>query len=127
MARLFISLSGDGRGHATRARVWWKVCVSHTRWVIDTSGQGYDFLSRCYAGSNVQVRSIPGLRFGYGAAGNVSMGRSLAGAIQYLLGLPQLLARLRVSLAVEQPDLVISDFEPALPRAARQMGIRTSA
>ena len=66
---------------------------------------------------------FPGLRFGYGAAGNVSMGRSLAGAIQYLLGLPELLARLRVSLAVEQPDLVISDFEPALPRAARQMGI----
>lgn len=123
MGRIYISLSGDGRGHATRVRTLVESLRESHALVIHTFGQGYEFLSRCYAGSNVQVRSIPGLSFGYGATGNVSVGRSLAGAMQYLWRLPELLARLRMSLTEERPDLVISDFEPALPRAARPMGI----
>jgi uncharacterized protein (TIGR00661 family) len=91
--------------------------------VIHTSGQGYEFLARAYAGSDVQVRPIAGLGFGYGTSGNVRVGRTLVGALQYLRRMPELLAALRASLAEEQPDLVISDFEPALPRAAHQMGI----
>jgi len=119
MARICISLSGDGRGHATRVRALVESLRKSNALAIHTSGQGYDLLSQCYAGSSVQVRSIPGLRFGYGAAGNVSVVHSLVGAIQYLLGLPELLARLRASPAAEPPHLVISDFEPALPRVAR--------
>ena len=123
MARIFISLSGDGRGHATRVRALTECLRERHTVVIHTSGQGYDFLARAYAGTEVQVRRIPGLHFGYGAEGNVLLGATFRETARYLHGLPALLARLRVSLAVEQPELVIGDFEPALPWAARQLGI----
>jgi uncharacterized protein (TIGR00661 family) len=123
MARIFISLSGDGRGHATRVRTLVESLRKSHSLVLHTFGQGHEFLSHHYDGSSVRVRCIPGLHFGYGASGSVIIRKSVARATEYLLRLPGLLAGLRVSMAVEQPDLVISDFEPALPRAARQMGI----
>jgi uncharacterized protein (TIGR00661 family) len=123
MAKIFVSLSGDGRGHATRVRALAESLRQHHLLIIYTSGQAYDFLARVYAGSDVQVRAIPGLNFGYNGAGKVRLWPTLAGLAKYLQRLPLLLGLLRVRLAVEQPDLVISDFEPALPRAARQMGI----
>jgi uncharacterized protein (TIGR00661 family) len=123
MGRIFISLSGDGRGHATRVRALAERLRERHSLVIHSSGQGYEFLARTYSGSDVQVRQIAGLRFGYGASGNVRIGRTLIGALEYMRRLPELVAVLQSSLAEEQPDLVISDFEPALPRAANRMGI----
>jgi hypothetical protein len=90
---------------------------------LHTSGPGFALLARAYAGSEVTVRRIGCLRFGYDARGHLDLRRTATGAVRYLQRLPNLLRLLRISIERDQPDLVISDFEPALPRAARDLGV----
>jgi uncharacterized protein (TIGR00661 family) len=120
MAKLMLSLSGEGRGHATRIRA----LVEHFKRdhvvSILAPGDALTFLEPLYRGSDVSVIPIPGLRFHYNGARQLDGWRTAAGAIQYLRGFRPLLANLDRLIAEKQPDLVITDFEPALPRAALQ-------
>jgi len=79
-------------------------------------------LARIYRGSEVRVHRIPGLRFRYSNHG-INYLRTVGGALRYLAGLSRLVGFLELIIRRSRPDLVLTDFEPALSRAARRCGV----
>jgi uncharacterized protein (TIGR00661 family) len=122
MARIFYSMAGEGRGHATRVRALIEELRAEHRVTLFAPGDAYPLLDRTYRGTDVDVVPIPGLRFQYNDHGlaYVKTGRE---GVRYLWGLPRLVASLEEMLRCQRPDLVITDFEPALPRAAARCGV----
>lgn len=123
MATLFYSLSGEGRGHATRVRAIVEELRRNHRIVIYTPGQAYDLLQPVYQGSDVIVRHIPGLAFHYTRNHRLNPVRTGIKGLSYAAKYAALSRRLRSAIERESPDLAITDFEPALPRAARRAGV----
>ncbi|MCB9914591.1 MAG: glycosyltransferase [Planctomycetes bacterium] len=122
MGRIHYSLAGEGRGHAVRART----VVEHLRRRHDVTvhapADAYDFLAPLYAGTDVRVERIPGLCFAYRGE-RLDLPRTIAGAARYALNLPREVRRLSRRLRRERVDLVVTDFEPSLPRAAKLAGV----
>lgn len=123
MAKIFISLSGEGRGHATRVRALVEALSGEHLVRIFAPGDAYSFLAPLYAGTEVRVDHLPGLCFAYDDRHRLRYPATLRRLLSYLRQLPATLNRLTAELRREQPDLVITDFEPALPRAARRCGV----
>lgn len=123
MARIFYGVSGEGRGHATRARALIEDLRARHELVVYSFDQAYDLLRSVYEGSDVDVRPLPGLQFAYGPGKRLDYGRSFIRGLPYLLHLPDLVQRLHRELEEDGADLVITDFEPALPRAALRAGV----
>lgn len=124
MAKIFYSMAGEGRGHATRVRSMVEQLRQEHALVLFAPDEAYEFLAPRYPPGfpNVEVRRIPGLRFHY-TGGRLDLTRSLARGLGYLWKLPGLVRELKRTIRDEQPDLVVTDFEPSLPRAARACGV----
>ena len=122
MATIWFSLAGEGRGHATRVRTVVEALRDEHRVRIFAPGAAFDFLADAYGGTAVVVTKIPGLMFRY-RNGELSLIGTLADAAGYLRRMPRLLAALRREIDGGRPDLVVCDFEPALPRAAARAGV----
>ena len=123
MANLVFSLSGEGRGHATRVRALVEELRQRHDITVLAPGDAFDFLAPLYASGYVRVREIPGLRFHYDARRRVDGWQTAVGAARYARALPELVTEIGRWLDADPPDLVVTDFEPALPRAARRRGI----
>ena len=123
MAKIFYSVAGEGRGHATRVRAVVEQLRSEHQIVIFAPDDAFDLLAPLYAGTAVRVVRIPGLRFEYGTDRAVSLWRTAAGALSYMATLPALIDRLERAINEERPDLVVTDFEPSLARAAVRRGV----
>lgn len=123
MARIIFSLSGEGRGHATRVRTLIEQLRPQHEITVLAPGDAFEFLAPLYEKASVGVRLMPGLRFRYRDSGRLDFMRTAAGAARYLRGLPGLLDELEGWLRREAFDLAVTDFEPALPRAAQRCGI----
>lgn len=123
MAKIFYSMAGEGRGHAARVRVVVEELRNEHQFVLFAPDQAYDFLAPKYPPGtpNVELRRIPGLRFHY-TGGRLDLTKSLWAGAGYLWRLPTLAARLQRAIREERPDLILADFEPALPRAAQRTG-----
>lgn len=123
MAKIFYSLAGEGRGHAARVRALVERLKHRHEIVIFTSDDAYDFLAPLYsASSSVQVERIPGLRFHY-SRGEIDLVKTAWAGLDYRWHLADLVASLRRRMLAESVDLAITDFEPALPRAAQELGV----
>jgi uncharacterized protein (TIGR00661 family) len=124
MAKILYSMAGEGRGHATRVRAMVEQLRGEHELVLFAPDDAYEFLAPRYPAGfpGVEVRRIPGLRFHY-TRGRLDLTRSLAQGLGYLWKLPALVRQLKATIRDERPDLVIADFEPALPRAARALGV----
>ncbi len=124
MAKIFYSMAGEGRGHATRVRSVVEQLRHEHQLVLFAPDQAYEFLAPRYPAGfpNVEVRPLPGLRFHY-SRGRLDLMKSIAHGLGYLWRLPGLVRNLKRTIQEERPDLVIADFEPSLPRAARAAGI----
>ena len=120
MPRIIFSLSGEGRGHATRVRTIVEQLRGEHQITVLAPGDAGAFLAPLYDQSEVRVREIPGLRFCYHETGRLDFLGTALGAARYLRRLPRLIARIEELLTRETFDLAITDFEPALPRAARR-------
>jgi len=125
MAKIAISLCGEGRGHATR------ICtlVEHLQCdhdvLIFTSDDAFELLSQRFGQGHPRVRvaEISGIVFQY-TGGRLDVMRSITAGLDYqarLLG--PLVDRLIDELESFGADLAITDFEPALPRAAGRQGV----
>ena len=125
MARIAISLCGEGRGHATRVSTLVHRLEERHELLVWTSADALEFLRRRFAHGHPRVRieQAPGMVFEY-SAGRLDVARSIAVGIDYharLLG--PLVDRMIGELEAFNADLAITDFEPALPRAAGRLGI----
>lgn len=125
MAKIAISLCGEGRGHATRICTLVEHLEREHDILIFTSADAFEFLSQRFSDDRGRVRvlEIPGIVFQY-SGGRLDVMRSIAVGLDYqarLLG--PLVDRLIRELEVFGADLTVADFEPALPRAAARQGI----
>ena len=119
MARIHYGLAGEGRGHAVRARTLLEELQHRHKVVVHAPADAYDFLAPLYFGNpRVEVRCVRGLRWSYGKDRRVALVRSALESVDYLMRLEGLVAGLTRTLQDERADLVITDFEPALSRAA---------
>lgn len=123
MAKIFFSLSGEGRGHATRVRALVESLRCEHQVAIYASGDAYRFLAPLYRGTTVRLQRMGGLRFHYTATRRLDYRKTSWEAIRFMRRLPLLVRMLERRLIDERPDLVIADFEPALPRAAWRLSI----
>ena len=123
MANLIYAVSGEGRGHATRARAVIDELRTEHSVQVYTYGQGAELLAPIYRGSDVEVREVPGLRFCYSARGSLDYLRTGLASLPFLRALPAQVAALGRELERAAPALVITDFEPLVPRAATRLGL----
>lgn len=123
MATIFYSMSGEGRGHATRVRAIVDDLRRRHRVFLFAPGQAYSLLAPLYENSDVEVRPIDGLSFRYRADGRLDYIRSAKDALFALGRFPGAIGALRAEMRLECPDLAITDFEPLLPRAAEMEGV----
>jgi len=124
MAQIAISLCGEGRGHATRiATLAERLCGDHEL-LIFTSADAYEFLSHRFADDpRIRIVAIPGIVFQY-SSGRLDVPRSIATGLDYQARtLGPLVDRMLGELDAFGADLAVTDFEPALPRAAARQGI----
>jgi uncharacterized protein (TIGR00661 family) len=120
-----ISLCGEGRGHATRVATLVGHLEAGNEIVVYTSADAYEFLSQRFADGHPRVRvvEIPGIVFRY-TGGRLDVMRSIAAGLDYQSRqLGPLVDRLIGEVEAFQADLAITDFEPALPRAAGRLQI----
>ena len=124
MARIAISLCGEGRGHATRICTLVERLVARHELAIFTSDDALGLLRRRFSNeSRVAVNEIPGIVFQY-TGGRLDVLRSIRTGLDYQARtLGPLVDRLIGELESFGADLAITDFEPALPRAAKRLGV----
>ena len=125
MAKIAISVCGEGRGHATRIATLIESLEPEHDLLVYTSADAFAFLRGRFPEGHgrVEVREIPGIVFQY-TGGRLDLMRSIATGLDYqarLLG--PLVDRLIGELDAFGAELAITDFEPALPRAASRGGI----
>lgn len=125
MAKIFYSMAGEGRGHAVRVRTLTELLRGEHELHLFAPDDAFEFLSRFYdaAGPSVRLLRIPGLRFHY-TSSRLDLTKSIFAGLKYAgYDLHRLVRALARRIELESPDLVITDFEPALPRAARRVGV----
>lgn len=122
MARVFYSMAGEGRGHATRVETVVEALRHEHKITLFAPGDAFALLAPRYANTPVTVEEIPCPRFDYHGP-RLDFPRTARNALGYLRRLPALVDHLGRRIQRDKPDLVITDFEPALPRAARRQGV----
>jgi uncharacterized protein (TIGR00661 family) len=125
MPKIAISLCGEGRGHATRISTLVERLDTDHDILVYTSADALAFLRRHFGDRHPRVRleEIPGVVFQY-TGGRLDVMRSIAAGLDYQARqLGPLVDRMLRDLDGFGADLAITDFEPALPRAAGRLGI----
>jgi len=123
MTRLFYSVMGEGRGHASRALALSQLLAARHEVVIFASYDAYDFLSANVDSlPSVEVRRIPGMRFHY-RKDRIDLLRTLTSGLAFRMRRKQMLRDLEPHFADRPPELLIVDFEPLLPRVAVALGV----
>lgn len=124
MARIFYSMAGEGRGHATRVRALVESMRADHELYLFAPHHAFDMLAECYGTDpDIRLERIPGLLAHYRGRRLNYFKTFLQGVPYYLRQYPQLVSTLVERMERFQPDLAITDFEPTLPRAARRFGI----
>lgn len=125
MARIVISFSGEGRGHAARVLSLIQELRTSQLLILCPLNMLRFMEESTQHESHVQLRPIPSLNFRYYANGKLSYVRSCLSAIPFLYQMRAYLRDLTEVIDVFNPHLAIVDFEPLLPRITRQLGITT--
>ena len=87
MATIFYGMSGEGRGHATRARAVVEALRRHHDVTLFASDCAFSLLQPVYQHTDVRLVEIPGLRFAYHRQGQVDLLGTVAGALRYRLSI----------------------------------------
>ncbi len=125
MSKIAISLCGEGRGHATRAVTLIEQLERDHEILVFTAADAFELLAQRFAEGHPQVRvaEIPGIVFQY-TGGRLDVMRSITAGLDYQARqLGPLVDRLLVELDAFGAEIAVTDFEPALPRAAGRLGI----
>lgn len=125
MATIAISLCGEGRGHATRIATLIEHLERDHDVRVYSSDDGYRFLKHRFASGHprVTVLEVPGIVFQY-SGGRLDVLRSIRCGLEYQARqLGPLVDRMLADLEAFNVSLAITDFEPALPRAAARQQV----
>jgi uncharacterized protein (TIGR00661 family) len=123
VSKIIYSMSGEGRGHATRVRTVVEELRTEHQIVLLASSAAYEMLRDVYDNTpHVRVQQIPGLQFQY-RNHHLDYLRSVAASLPFVMRLADHVQAVEELLRKETPDLALVDFEPLLPRAAKRLGI----
>ena len=75
-----------------------------------------------YAADEIEVRETDGLKFHY-SRGRLALFKSVVEGIRFRTRLGQQIERLAADFRRDRPDMVLSDFEPTVARAAHRCGV----
>ncbi|NBB75080.1 MAG: glycosyl transferase [Bacteroidetes bacterium] len=119
MAHIAYALSGQGRGHTSRAMAITAAlrACNHT---VTFCGGGT--AQRILEEEGEQVIAVPALRQ-IMEANRIQYGKTIRCNSKILLQMPAVLDRLTAAFEAQQPDLLITDFEAFSARAAARMGL----
>ena len=123
MAKIVYAVSGEGRGHAARARTLLEDLGREHEVLLYAPGHAYEMLAPFASRGNVEVRPLPGLFFHYSPDQRLDYLATGAGSLRFVRSFPALISRLGRELEAFAPDLAVTDFEPTLPRAAHRLGL----
>lgn len=121
MARIILSICGEGRGHASRAISLIERLHPRHRLLLISFGEGYDFLLAYIKSKNLKVdlHKIDGISYSYDRDGHLAPIRTyLCWARFIFLRIQTQCKKVDDIVMSFQPDLAIVDFEPCLPRVA---------
>lgn len=115
---------GEGRGHAVRARTMAEELRKKHRVIIYTSYDALAFLRGHYDGAdeNVEVRETPGLIMRY-TRNRIDLTSTVAHGLKLRWNMNAIVRRHCEDFERDKPDIVITDFEPTIPRAAHKQGV----
>lgn len=124
MAKIAIGVCGEGRGHAIRTLTLLERMPPGHEIRIFTSADAFELLSRLLpAGGPVRVTEIPGIQFQY-TAGRLDVPWTIIKGFEFQIRrLGPLVNHLEAELRSFGADLVVTDFEPAVARAAARLAI----
>lgn len=123
MSTIFYGVCGEGRGHAARVRTVVEELRPRHNVHIFAPAMAYEMLAPIYRESAVHVHHIPGLCFAYGDRHQVNYLKTGWQAMKYLAELNGQIRRVVKAIEKYTPDLVITDFEPIVSRAAERCGV----
>lgn len=123
MGRILYSCSGEGRGHASRARTIIEDLKDKHEITVYAPEHAYELLAPIYKKSQVTIRRIPGLIFYYNENKKLDYLKTIAKSVNYLAKQPEIVDGICRDIERCNPQLVITDFEPSLPKAAEKCGI----
>lgn len=114
---------GEGRGHASRARAMVELLRSRHRIVLYTHDEALAFLRTLYADCDgVEVRETAGLKFHY-TGRTIDFTKTIAKGLEFRWNLEQTVRQRAAEIRRDRCALVITDFEPTVPRAAHRCGV----
>ena len=120
MSTIIYAVSGEGRGHATRAKTIVDYLAKQHEIIIFAPPMPFEILSPPYKDSNVKVVKIPGLNFKYDNKQQLDLLKSATGIYKYRLILDAVFKKIDAIIKNRSINFVISDFEPLLSRYARK-------
>jgi len=117
-------MAGEGRGHASRVGSLVDALRDEYRFVLLASDQAHQFLVERYghASPGIRIEKIRGMRFLY-TRGRLDLTRSVLAGLRFYQSLPAIRRQIEALIDEERPALAVTDFEAALPRAAKRKGI----
>ncbi len=96
---------------------------SRHRLVLFTSHDALAFLDDQYRDDpQIEIREIPGLKFHY-TGGKLDNGKTIREGLALWWNRSREVKKLLADFDRDNPDLLVCDFEPLLPRAARRCGV----
>ncbi len=123
MAQIVFGIAGEGRGHAARAGTLASALSRDHDVALLAAGDAHDLLAGAPPRGPVELERLPCPRFAYDRRGRLSYARTGLHSAGYLARFPALVRRLARDLERRGADLVVSDFEPAVARAALLAGV----
>jgi uncharacterized protein (TIGR00661 family) len=125
MARIVISICGEGRGHASRAISLIEKLYPKHQLLVLSFGDGYRYLHE-YIKANtlsIEIHEIAGISYQYKGARLAPVRTYLHWAKFIFFRIHFECKRVEVILGSFKPDLSIVDFEPCVPRVSARRGI----
>lgn len=118
---IFYSLPGEGLGHAIRTISILEQLDPSIEVHVFTWGEAYNFFKNENYKHLYEITALP---FGRNKNGCINMTKTSVNFFKFLKNYKKYFNKVK-DLAIQlKPDLIISDFEPILPRIAIKLGIK---
>ncbi|MBN1501599.1 MAG: hypothetical protein JW982_15685 [Spirochaetes bacterium] len=120
MKKIFYSMAGEGRGHASRAFTVIENLKHKYDIHVYAPDHAFDLLHPVYRKTDVKIKKIPGLLFHYNREKKIDYLKTFTGSMKFFMNSAGALKHVYADFEKHNPDLVITDFESLLPKAAEK-------